>query len=219
MPAAADGLAADDTAAAGDQTAPALSDIRIPAVIRPPIDAPAAPTYRPVLAAERDDIERFARRRMRREPRRRKRPGGLLPLAAALAATIAVLIGWREAVVRQTPQLASLYRVAGLPVNLRGLNFADVKVSNASQDGVPVLLVEGTIVSVARAPVEVPRLRFAMRNHDGGEVYAWTTMPAQNVLAPGATLPFRSRLASPPSEASDVEVRFTGHHDRVAGIR
>jgi hypothetical protein len=39
------------------------------------------------------------------------------------------------------------------------------------------------------------------------------------VLAPGETLAFRSRLASPPPEAHDVLVRFFNRRDRVAGIQ
>ena len=48
--------------------------------------------------------------------------------------------------------------------------------------------------------VEVPRLRFALRNRNGQEVYTWTALPGRSVLAPGETLAFRSRLASPPAD-------------------
>jgi hypothetical protein len=79
--------------------------------------------------------------------------------------------------------------------------------------------VEGNIVSVASKAVEVPRLRFAMRSEAGNEVYAWTAMPSREVLGPGETLPFRSRLASPPGEGRDVMVRFFTRLDAVAGLR
>jgi hypothetical protein len=41
-----------------------------------------------------------------------------------------------------------------------------------------------------------------MRNEAGREVYAWTAMPTKEVLESGETLPFRSRLASPPGRAA-----------------
>ena len=41
----------------------------------------------------------------------------------------------------------------------------------------------------------------------------------QEALAPGETLPFRSRLASPPGEGRDVTVRFFTRLDAVAGLR
>ena len=44
-------------------------------------------------------------------------------------------------------------------------------------------------------------------------------MPSQPVLEPGETLPFRSRLASPPGEGRDVQVRFFTRRDAVAGLR
>ena len=135
-----------------------------------------------------------------------------------LACMIAALIGWRGTIVRHAPQMASLYAAIGIPVNLRGLTFTEVKVSRDIHDGVAVLMVEGIIASTASKPVEVPRLRFAMRNEAGGEVYAWTAMPSE-VLQPGETLPFRSRLASPPGEGRDVTVRFFTRLDATAGLR
>ena len=40
----------------------------------------------------------------------------------------------------------------------------------------------------------------------------------QPVLAPGESLPFQTRLASPPSEGREVVVRFFNRHDAIAGI-
>ena len=142
-------------------------------------------------------------------------PGVILLLACMVAA----LIGWRGTIVKHAPQMASLYAAIGLPVNLRGLTFTEVKVSRDIHDGVAVLVVEGTIASTASKPVEVPRLRFAMRNEAGGEMYAWTAMPTREVLEPGETMPFRSRLASPPGEGRDVTVRFFTRLDAIAGLR
>ena len=132
---------------------------------------------------------------------------------------IAALIAWRGSVVKHAPQLASLYAAIGMPVNLRGLTFTEVKIMRDSHDGVPVLVVEGSIASAASQPVEVPRLRLAMRNEAGGEIYAWTAMPPREVLGPGETMAFRSRLASPPGEGRDVTVRFFTRLDAVAGLR
>jgi predicted Zn finger-like uncharacterized protein len=214
------GPPAEDPAAGApaEQPAPALSDITIPA------DASAAAT-----AAEPDgegrpaDIETTAaRRRTKRGSARRRLPGRSYRMPAAilaLAGIAAALIVWRGTVVRHAPQMASLYAAIGMPVNLRGLVFSDVRVSRDTHDGVPVLVVEGAIASVASKPVGVPRLRFALRNGTGAEVYAWTAMPGREMLEPGETLPFKSRLASPPGDGSDVTVRFFTRGDAVAGLR
>jgi hypothetical protein len=120
--------------------------------------------------------------------------------------------------VRHMPQLASFYASIGLPVNLRGLAFADLKLGRETHDGVPVLAVEGTIVNGVARPVEVPRLRFALHNSAGAEVYAWTAVPSQSLLEPGERLAFRSRLASPPDDSAEVQVRFFTRRDAVAGV-
>jgi predicted Zn finger-like uncharacterized protein len=164
------------------------------------------------------DIETLAARRGRHAgTTKRRRSGrswpGLPTIILLLAAVIAALLNWRATVVRFVPQTASLFSAVGLPVNLRGLGFDDVKTSVETQEGVTVLVVEGTVANLTRQPLDVPRLRFAVRNAGGYEVYAWTALPAQPVLAPGDRAPFRSRLASPPADAQDIIVRFFNRRD------
>jgi hypothetical protein len=55
-------------------------------------------------------------------------------------------------------------------------------------------------------------------DRSGKEIYAWTARPDRTLLPPGESLPFRSRLASPPAEASGVTVRFFNRHDAKAGF-
>ena len=136
----------------------------------------------------------------------------LLMLAALLSA-----LNWRAGMVRHFPQTASLYAAVGLPVNLRGLFFQDVKSRNEFEDGTSVLVLEGTIVNLTTRTLEVPRLRFALRNAAGQEVYAWTAQPTKSTLGSGNGLPFRARLASPPADGRDVIVRFLNRRDVAAG--
>jgi predicted Zn finger-like uncharacterized protein len=190
-------------------------------------DAPAlAPTDQPHPARQADtppvgeDIETVAARRAKHEARRRRWRWPLPGLATAILALIALntaLVAWRADIVRLLPQTAAFYAAIRLPVNLRGLVFTDVTTIKETQDGVQVLLVEGTIASTGKRAVEVPRLRFAVRNDAGQEIYAWTALPNRKVLTPGETLAFRSRLASPPREGSQVLVRFFNRRDLVAG--
>jgi hypothetical protein len=172
--------------------------------------------------ARAEDIETVAARRAKDEARNRRFGLPLRGLPAAILALILLdlgLIGWRAEIVRAAPQTASLYAAIGLPVNLRGLVLADVTTETLTSDGVPVLLVQGRIVSTAKRMVDVPRLRFAVRNASGNEVYSWTALPNRSLLAPGETLPFQSRLASPPPETRDVLVRFFNRHDLGVGIQ
>ncbi len=218
---AAEPPASEAQAEPASEAAPALAEIAIPAETAPPT-VPNDDTPADTEGKAPGNIESIAARRRRPNAARRRFPvrGSVTPaIILVLAGVIASLIGWRANIVKQVPQLASLYAAIGMPVNLRGLTFSDVRVSRETQDGVPVLVVEGSIASAASQPVEVPRLRLAMRNDAGGEIYAWTAMPTKEALAPGETLPFRSRLAAPPGEGRDVTVRFFTRLDAVAGLR
>ena len=213
---------AETAEAQSEVPAVALADIPIP-VESPPPPAVGGP---PSSDVEIDngpppDIESVAARRARAAARKR-RARWQIPLPVSIAALILLsvtLLSWRKDVVRHAPQMASFYSAIGLPVNLRWPAFTDVKIGNEIHDGVPVLVVEGVIVSTVSMAVDVPRLRFALRNASGAEVYAWTAVPSQPVLEPGQTLPFRSRLASPPAEGHDIQVRFFTRRDAVAGLR
>jgi hypothetical protein len=63
--------------------------------------------------------------------------------------------------------------------------------------------------------VSVPRLRFTLRNAAGAELLSWTAPPDRPALGPGETLPFRSRLASPPADGYDVSLRFLNRQDFI----
>jgi hypothetical protein len=97
------------------------------------------------------------------------------------------------------------------------LFFQDVKSRSEFENGVTVLVIEGTIVNLTTRTLDIPRLRFGLRNASGHEVYAWTAQPAKSTLGSGNGLPFRARLASPPSDGRDVIVRFLNRRDVAAG--
>jgi len=184
----------------------------------PPIEQPPLPET-PSAEIDNDDIESYAARRERMQARRKKsrRSSRWTAVVLVLFSINVALIGARDEVVRYLPQTASLFAAIGLPVNLRHLKFENVHISKDTQDGVNILIVEGTIISDSKQPVTVPRLRFAARNAAGQEVYTWTTLPSRSILGPGETLDFHSRLASPPPDATDVMVRFFTTHDMEAG--
>jgi len=205
-------------AAAPPQDAEQAEHGELPHGEAPPIAPADSELSPPVRPFERDDGESFVARRARMQEQRkvRRRSSKWTALILVLLGLNVALIGARNEVVRYFPQTASLFAAIGLPVNLRSLSFEDVKITKEERDGVPVLSVEGNIVSVTKRAVEVPRLRFAIRNTSGQEIYAWTAAPPRSILEPGEKTEFRSRLASPPAEAADVMVRFVGAQDEPA---
>ncbi|WP_291864698.1 MJ0042-type zinc finger domain-containing protein [Bradyrhizobium sp.] len=140
-----------------------------------------------------------------------------LMACAAMGALAVALMIWRVDVVRLLPQTADFYRSVGLEVNLRGLMFKDVKITSETVDGKPVLVIEGVITGDARKPVQLPRLRFSVRDAQGAEIYAWNAVLEQPVLQPGERAWFKSRLASPPPEGRNIDVRFFHKRDIAGG--
>ena len=143
--------------------------------------------------------------------------GSLTTACAAMAALIVSLIVWRADVVRLLPQTANFYKMVGLNVNLRGLAFKDVKVTTETVEGKPVLVIEGVIVGETKKTVELPRLRFSVRDAQGTEIYAWNTVLDQTTLKPGDQTGFKSRLASPPTEGKSIDIRFFNKRDISGG--
>jgi predicted Zn finger-like uncharacterized protein len=141
----------------------------------------------------------------------------LTTMCAAMGALVLGLVIWRVDVVRLLPQTAGFYKMVGFDVNLRGLMFKDVKISTETVEGKPVLVIEGVIVGEAKKPVELPRLRFSVRDAQGAEIYAWNAVLEQPVLKPGERAWFKSRLASPPPEGRNIDVRFFSKRDIAAG--
>jgi predicted Zn finger-like uncharacterized protein len=184
-----------------------------PSIIPPQEQSP--PLADPGL---QEPMSRQARLILDRKPAPRAFPTQAV-LVAALAAAVAALVILRQDVVRYAPQTASLYDFIGLPVNLRGLAFADVKTLHEMQDKTPVLVVQGRIVSVSSQTADVPRLRFSVRDAKGGEIQSWTALADRKILAPGESLDFTSRLAAPPDGATDVLVRFFNRRDLAASNR
>ena len=215
-PAAAE-MDAGDPVAAVEVEAPSIAPVDLDDG-EPPIDVETADQDAEPL----EDIETYAARHNKRGF---GRPSWHWPLSnlqsgiLALIITNAILVGWRGDVVRILPQTASFYSMLGLSVNLRGLAFDSVATTTEQHEGVPILVVEGSVVNNTRKIVDVPRLKFVVRNAANEEVYSWTAVAPRATLPPGEAVAFRSRLASPPTDGRDVLVRFVTRHDIIAGTR
>ena len=152
-----------------------------------------------------------------RSASRFRMPFGLTTACAAMGALALAIVVWRAELVRLMPQTAGFYKLVGLEVNLRGLKFKDVKVTSEMVEGKQVLVIEGSITGESNKPVEIPRLRFSVRDAQGAEIYAWNSVLEQSVLRPGERAQFKSRLASPPPEGRNIDVRFFNKRDLTGG--
>lgn len=136
-----------------------------------------------------------------------RRIGGIALFGGAVA-VCAMFILMRDNVVKQSPDLASLFQMIGFDVNLRGLEFRNLRTFTEVEDGKRVLVVEGSIRNLLQERNTVPAVRLSIRSGDLQEVYAWTVEPRTKSLNALDETRFRTILADPPANASDIQVRF-----------
>lgn len=195
-----------DETAMGEDPPPPVADTAGPA--RPAPSMPAGP--RPAARRGRFATPRLPRRLLRLAP---LAGPAVFVLACALLTCVVV---FRTAVVSHMPALAGLYRLVGLEVNLRGIVFGQIETLRETEDGKPVLVVEGSLANTTGSTHDVPALRFALRDADAQELYAWSIDPRASVIPAGDSLRFRTRLVAPPDRAVDLQVRFAERRNRQA---
>ena len=135
---------------------------------------------------------------------------GAPTLALGALALVMAAIGFRAPIVKAAPATGALFAAIGLPVNLKGLEFRNVKSIIVEAGGQKMLGVEGEIVNLRAARNDVPQLELAVRGADGRTIYTWTTGSPKSKLEGLESMNFRARLAAPPDDARDVKVTFAG---------
>jgi predicted Zn finger-like uncharacterized protein len=142
--------------------------------------------------------------------------GPVLAVVAGWVGLIAVVlliavsaVRYRQDIALIWPQSAGVYSSLGLRVNTSGIDFRQVDYHRESEDGQVVLAVSGMIVNAGPRELPVPQsVRVTLSDANNHELYHWTFKPSANVLGPGRSVPFLTRLSSPPAAARHLEVRF-----------
>lgn len=187
----------------------------------PETPAEAAPAPVPAEAPASDPFpvnpsptRAFAPAAVASEPRS---PMGLkLAVVAGWAGLIAVVlliavsaVRYRQDIAVIWPQSAGVYSSLGLKVNASGIDFRQVDYKRETEDGQVVLAVSGVIVNAGSRQLPVPQtVRVTLSDVSNHELYHWTFKPTATVLGPGQSIPFMTRLSSPPAAARHLEVRF-----------
>lgn len=138
--------------------------------------------------------------------------------AGMMIAIILAGVHYRIDVVRAAPSMAGLYALVGYDINLRGLEFSDVRPSQGVEQGIPVLRVDGKIHNVSEEPLPVPPVRLSLTSQGGKEIYHWTVKTGTRVLNPGESAAFSSLLSAPPRTAQGISVRFEGEETMQLGL-
>jgi predicted Zn finger-like uncharacterized protein len=142
--------------------------------------------------------------------------GPKLAVVAGWAGLIAVVlliavsaVRYRQDIAVIWPQSAGVYSSLGLKVNASGIDFRQVDYRRETEDGQVVLAVSGVIVNAGSRQLTVPQtVRVTLSDVSNHELYHWNFKPNATVLGPGQSVPFMTRLSSPPAAARHLEVRF-----------
>lgn len=159
-----------------------------------------------------------------REPRR---GGGgtafiaILIVVVLLIAVAGVAYVFRDRLRAEFPQLAPYYDMIGIapapsegdmigiaPAPGEGLGLRDQSISQEEVDGLPVLVATGQIVNLSQIARPVPMLEASLVADGNRVINTWTFEVEGDELAPGASIPFTTRIENPPPEAKGLLIEF-----------
>jgi len=203
---------------------PGESEVAPEPVAVPEMPAEAPPVPQPVAAdLPAEGADPFP---VNPSPTRAFAPPAVAPARVPLGPKIAVVAGWagliavvlliavsavryRQDIAVIWPQSAGVYSSLGLHVNASGIDFRQVDYRRETEDGQVVLAVSGVIVNAGSRQLPVPQtVRVTLSDSSNHELYHWTFKPTATVLGPNQSVPFVTRLSSPPAAARHLEVRF-----------
>ncbi|MEM1288558.1 MAG: hypothetical protein AAGH60_09435 [Pseudomonadota bacterium] len=123
----------------------------------------------------------------------------------------------RDTVVRAVPDLAGVYALAGVDVNVHGVELAGFVAVRETVAGLPIMRIEGEISNDASVDREIPILRISLLNEAGQEILAWAHEPERRSLGTSEALRIRTDLSAPPNDAATISVRFFDPGEELPG--
>jgi predicted Zn finger-like uncharacterized protein len=214
---------ADAAAPTAPEPARAPEPVAVPAP-----EAPAEPEVRPtaaIRATYQPPPSTAAVAKKSRGPLLPELQGPVLPIIGVVAGWL-VLIGvvlaiaisavrYRQDIATIWPQSAGVYTRLGMKVSASPVDFRNVDYHRETEDGVTVLAVTGQIINNGHRELPVPQtIRVTLNDGDNRELYHWSFHPRLangtpvTKLKPGESVPFVTRLSSPPAASRHLEVRF-----------
>lgn len=93
---------------------------------------------------------------------------------------------------------------------LQGISFANVKTSIGSDRGETSLIIEGEIRSDSEISKNLPEIQFTMRDETENTIFQWMIPAPVPTITKGEAVSFKARLASPPRDAKNISITFSG---------
>lgn len=176
-----------------------------------PDDEPKSPEDIARLDRQRKALEKRQQVLKRNLPQARLRRAWRVVLGVVLFTLIGGGVFMREPIVRAVPDLAGVFAAVGLPVNVVGLEFSEVKTLRSMRDGAEVLQITANLVNVSGRQVSVPPVVVTLLDADGAVLFEWSVVPQVQVLQADDWTEFATQLTSPPGAAADLHLSFLEH--------
>lgn len=109
--------------------------------------------------------------------------------------------------------------ISGTPGSADVLSFRNVKSHTLVRDGAKTLFVEGEIVNLSFANVDLPAIHVTLRSPDGHAVASYLVEPSAHDVAAGQAVGFRSAFAAPSDEVTEVTLSLTTRERQIVGMR
>ena len=174
----------------------------LPEVAEPRFEADAE--IRRLVDATRGAEEAFAARKRRR----RKTIAAWAAFGILVTTPFAGAMAFPEAAVRLFPASMAAFAWAGKDVNIYGLTIRRVETQHLNAEGTPVIAIKGEISNTSGVSRKIPWLRFGLHDPSGKDVYSWQLDTNVRPLEPGESTSFVTRIASPPTAAGEIQIRF-----------
>jgi hypothetical protein len=130
---------------------------------------------------------------------------------AAVAASAAGMVFFRQDVAELWPRSASAFAALGLDVNVYGLEFYDLAVQRSFDGDKPILVVTGEVRNIGRDNKVIPPVRVSLRDEQSHEIMQLVNAISDQPLSAGAAKQFSIRVDNPPADAVDLEATFANY--------
>ncbi len=162
---------------------------------------------------EDGDEDTPPRRAGRRQAKKKSGKGGLIAIIVILVLLLGTGVAGffaRSVIVELVPQTQVVYDMIGLDTGVLGdgLEIQDVKSSRATEAGVDILVVSGTIANIEEESHDVPLVQAVLLDGEGVEMQVVVQEPPADNLPAGAAMEFQIRIEEPSPLSRRLEVTF-----------
>lgn len=177
----------------------------------PKDSGPSVPAGAASAAAIRDNTDRSRARRR------------LFGVSMIWIVTLAILAGFaaaayifRQPLIERYPALSTFYKSVGVNVAKGGLTVQGVEPRGVILEGVPTLIVEGTIVNLTGQSLAPRPVMLSLHNSGGDELARWVVELSPAEIAGGSRKIFSTQYPNPPIDSSVLQWSFVGDSVQAA---